>query len=68
MPPRIFIIYPSISLSTMEPFVCVTINRESYMVADYTERCPVVDNTWAPLAWWAGFFFFVYVVGIPVRS
>ena len=38
------------------------------MVADYTERCPVVDNTWAPLAWWAGFFFFVYVVGIPVRS
>lgn len=44
------------------------------MIADYREDCPYGygdfgnQGTWKPLASWAGFFFFVYVIGIPVRK
>lgn len=71
---RIFIIYPSVSISSMEPFMCVEINGKAYMIADYREDCPYGygdfgnQGTWKPLASWAGFFFFVYVIGIPVRK
>eukprot|EP00937_MAST-01D_sp_MAST-1D-sp2_P000718 g718.t1 len=61
--PFLFIVYPSVSKTTILMLRCVNIDGTSYLLADYSVRCDLPG--YAPYRGLAMFFVFVYPIGIP---